>query len=119
LGWQKRTQRDIASLPVRRPFVAVAVAMPALKSATGIDGGAIFQILAAEDLGLDSRAIGIAFAMGVLSLPVQLIAARLPLSRARQHLQSSLPSPPSSAGFSRFSSGSTWRVNGSPWWHSV
>ena len=87
LGWQKRTQRDIATLPVRWPFVAVAVAMPALKSATGIDGGAIFQILAAEDLGLDSRAIGIAFAMGVLSLPVQLIAARLPLWRARQHLQ--------------------------------
>jgi hypothetical protein len=63
----------------RWQFIAVALTMPALKSAVGIDGGAIFQILAAEDLGLDPRAIGIAFAMGVVSVPIQLLAARLPL----------------------------------------
>jgi hypothetical protein len=71
----------------RWQFIAVALAMPALKSAVGIDGGAIFQILATEDLGLDPRAIGIAFAMGVVSVPIQLLAARLPLWRARRQLQ--------------------------------
>jgi hypothetical protein len=71
----------------RWQFIAVALTMPALKSAVGIDGGAIFQILAAEDLGLDPRAIGIAFAMGVVSVPIQLLAARLPLWRARRRLQ--------------------------------
>jgi len=71
----------------RWQFIAVALTMPALKSAVGIDGGAIFQILAAEDLGLDPRAIGIAFAMGVVSVPIQLLAARLPLWRARRQLQ--------------------------------
>jgi hypothetical protein len=71
----------------RWQFIAVALTMPALKSAVGIDGGAIFQILATEDLGLDPRAIGIAFAMGVVSVPIQLLAARLPLWRARRQLQ--------------------------------
>jgi hypothetical protein len=71
----------------RWQFIAVALTMPALKSAVGIDGGAIFQILATEDLGLDPSAIGIAFAMGVVSVPVQLLAARRPLWRARRQLQ--------------------------------
>jgi len=71
----------------RWQFIAVALTMPALKSAVGIDGGAIFQILATEDLGLDPRAIGTAFAMGVVSVPIQLLAARLPLWRARRQLQ--------------------------------
>jgi hypothetical protein len=68
-------------------FVAIALTMPALKSAIGIDGGAIFQILAVEDLGLDPTAIGIAFAVGLISVPIQLMAARLPLWRARRQLQ--------------------------------
>jgi len=71
----------------RWQFIAVALTMPALKSAVGVDGGAIFQILATEDLGIDPRAIGIAFAMGVVSVPIQLLAARLPLWRARRQLQ--------------------------------
>jgi hypothetical protein len=61
--------------------------MPMLGSAAGIDGGAIFQIVAVESLGLDPRAIGVAFSLGVLSVPFQLAAARLPLWRARLHLQ--------------------------------
>jgi hypothetical protein len=56
----------------------------------GVDGGAMFQIIALEDLGLGPRAIGIAFAMGAVSVPIQLAAARLPLWRARSHLQAFL-----------------------------
>ena len=68
-------------------FFAVAFGMPTLKSAVGVDGGAMFQIIAVESLGLDPRAIGVAFSLGVLSVPLQLAAARLPLWRARVHLQ--------------------------------
>jgi len=61
-----------------------------LGSALGIDGGAIFQIFATEDLGLGPTAIGIAFGLGVLSVPVQIWAARMPLWRARRNLQTYL-----------------------------
>ncbi len=37
--------------PRRFPYVALAVATPTVTSALGIDGGAIFQIAAVEDLG--------------------------------------------------------------------
>ncbi|WP_091462975.1 hypothetical protein [Micromonospora inyonensis] len=68
-------------------FFAVALTMPTLGSALGLDGGAIFQIAAVEDLGLDPRTIGLAFAMGMLSVPIQVLAARLPLWRAGRNLQ--------------------------------
>jgi hypothetical protein len=71
----------------RSPYVALAVATPTITSALGIDGGAIFQISAVEDLGLGSRAIGTAFGLGVLSVPLQLWAARTPLWRARRNLR--------------------------------
>jgi hypothetical protein len=61
-----------------------------LGSALGIDGGAIFQIFATEDLLLSPTAIGVAFGLGVLSVPVQIWAARMPLSRARRNLQNYL-----------------------------
>ncbi|MDQ1295348.1 MAG: hypothetical protein QG608_3233 [Actinomycetota bacterium] len=70
-----------------RRFFAVALTMPTLGSALGLDGGAIFQITAVEDLGLDPRTIGLAFALGVLSVPGQILAARLPLWRAGRNLQ--------------------------------
>jgi hypothetical protein len=73
-----------------RRFLPITLLMPVLGSALGIDGGAMFQIIASEDLGLGSTAIGIAFGMGVLSLPVQIWAARMPLSRARRNLQAFL-----------------------------
>ena len=68
-------------------FYAVVLSMPTLGSALGIDGGAIFQIVAVENLGLDPTTIGVAFALGMLSVPVQILAARLPLWRARRNLQ--------------------------------
>ncbi|MGK5532100.1 hypothetical protein [Streptomyces sp. URMC 129] len=61
--------------------------MPTLGSALGLDGGAIFQIAAVEDLSLDPGIIGLAFALGVLSVPVQVLAARLPLWRAGRNLR--------------------------------
>ena len=72
---------------VTRPFWAAALALPTINAAVGIDGGAIFQIFATENLGIGSRALGIAFGMGILSVPVQLWAARLPLWQARRNLQ--------------------------------
>lgn len=68
-------------------FVPVALSKPALAAALGIDGGAIFQILAVENLGLSPAAIGTAFGLGLLSLPLQLWAARLPLRFAKRNLQ--------------------------------
>jgi hypothetical protein len=68
-------------------FVPVALTKPALAAALGIDGGAIFQILAVEDLGLSSSAIGTAFGLGLLSIPLQLWAGRMPLRLARRNLQ--------------------------------
>ncbi|MFC7619198.1 hypothetical protein [Microlunatus sp. GCM10028923] len=72
--------------PLRR-FVPLALLKPALAAALGIDGGPLFQILAVEDLSLSAAAIGTAFGLGLLSLPVQVWAARLPLHRARRNLQ--------------------------------
>jgi len=72
--------------PLRR-FLPVTLLTPALGAALGIDGGALFQILAVENLQLSPAAIGTAFGLGLLSLPVQLWAARLPLHRARRHVQ--------------------------------
>ncbi|PRB15237.1 hypothetical protein [Microbacterium sp. MYb62] len=68
-------------------FVPVALTKPVLASALGIDGGAVFQILAVENLGLSPSAIGIAFGLGLLSLPFQLWAARMPLRFARRNVQ--------------------------------
>lgn len=72
--------------PMRR-FVPVALTKPALAAALGIDGGAIFQILAVENLGLPPAAIGTAFGLGLLSLPLQLWAGRIPLRLARRNVQ--------------------------------
>jgi hypothetical protein len=73
--------------PLERRFLVVAVLVPTVTSSLGIDGGAIFQIVATRNLGLSARALGIAFGLGVVSVPVQLLAARLPLWRARRNLR--------------------------------
>lgn len=68
-------------------FAPVALTKPMLAAALGIDGGAIFQILAVENLGLSPAAIGTAFGLGLMSLPLQLWARRMPLRLARRNLQ--------------------------------
>src|SRR5215213_2800753 len=75
------------TLRATRQFLPIILLMPTLKSAIGIDGGAVFQLLAIEDLRLSPTQIGVAFGLGVLSLPVQVWAARIPLSRARRNLR--------------------------------
>jgi hypothetical protein len=67
--------------------VPVTVLVPLLGAVLGIDGGPIFQIIAVENLGLSPAAIGTAFGVGVISLPLQIWAARLPLARARRNVQ--------------------------------
>lgn len=66
--------------------MTAALSLPTVGSALGIDSGDLFQIVALENLGLDARTIGIGLGLGVLSVPVQLWAARLELVRARQRL---------------------------------
>jgi hypothetical protein len=65
----------------------VTILGPLVGASLGIDGGPIFQILAVENLGLSAAAIGLAFGLGVVSLPIQLYASRLPIERARRNVQ--------------------------------
>ena len=68
-------------------FIPVTLFLPLFGAVLGIDGGPIFQILAIEDLGLSPTVIGIAFGFGIVSVPIQLYAARIPLHRARRNTQ--------------------------------
>ncbi len=70
-----------------RHHIPVTIVTPLIGVSLGVDGGAIFQILAIENLGLSATAIGIAFGLGVASLPIQLYAARIPIERARRNMQ--------------------------------
>ena len=72
--------------PTRR-LIAVILTVPLMATAVGIDGSSMFQILATQNLQLSPRVIGIAFGLGVLSIPFQLLAARIPLWQARRNLR--------------------------------
>jgi hypothetical protein len=79
--------RCAAATSRRRRLFVVAIAAPTLGSSLGIDGGAIFQILAVEDLGLGPTAIGVGLALSTISIPFQIRAARTALGRAVPSLQ--------------------------------
>ncbi len=70
-----------------RRYVPTTLLAPVLGASLGVDGGPVFQILAVENLGLSAAAIGVAFGFGVVSLPIQLYAARIPIDKARRNLQ--------------------------------
>ena len=70
----------------RRWFVAIAVVTPVVSAALGLNGGAIFQIVALENLGLNAEQIGLAVGLGAVSIPFQIWASRIPLRLARRHL---------------------------------
>lgn len=74
------------STNTRRLFL-VGISVPVTAASIGVDGGEIFQILAIENLDLDPRAIGTALGLGTLSIPVQIWAARIPLTRARHNVR--------------------------------
>jgi hypothetical protein len=68
-------------------YIPATILAPLVGASLGIDGGPIFQILAVENLGLSAAAIGLAFGLGVVSLPIQLYASRIPIERARSNVQ--------------------------------
>jgi len=70
-----------------RGLYGVALTLPTIVWAIGVDQAASFQIVADEELGIDARTLGIGLGFGVLSVPLQLWAARLPLWQARRNLQ--------------------------------
>jgi hypothetical protein len=78
------TRRSRASI---RRYIPATILAPLVGASLGIDGGPIFQILAVENLGLSAAAIGLAFGLGAVSLPIQLYASRLPIERARSNVQ--------------------------------
>lgn len=77
---------DVASTE-RRSYLAVALLVPLLGASLGVNGGAIFQIIAIENLGLDARQIGLAVGLGAVSIPFQIWAARIPLRLAHRNLR--------------------------------
>lgn len=72
---------------IKRRLFLLGVVAPLTAVSIGVDGGDIFQILAAETLELDPRAVGTALLFGALSIPVQIWAARIPLARARHNIR--------------------------------
>ncbi|MGH1490334.1 MAG: hypothetical protein ACRBK7_13250 [Acidimicrobiales bacterium] len=71
----------------RRGYFAVVVLVPLLGASLGVNGGPIFQILAIENLGLDPRQVGLAVGLGAISIPFQIMAARIPLRSAHRNLR--------------------------------
>lgn len=71
----------------RRAYLAFSVFIPLLGSALGVNGAAVFQIIAHENLGLSSEQIGLAVGLGAISIPFQVLAARIPLGAAHRNLR--------------------------------
>lgn len=80
-------RRSSLSRRLALSFVPGTVVLRTLLAAVGVDGGPIFQILAIENLELTPRQLGIAFGVGIVSLPLQIAAARIPLRMARRNSQ--------------------------------
>jgi hypothetical protein len=78
---------EASTSPLLPRLLALGVLTPVTALAVGVDGGAVFQILAIEELELDPRSVGIALGLGTLSIPLQLWAVRIPLERARRNLR--------------------------------
>jgi len=82
-----RARRDARRRTSIRRYIPATIVGSLATASLGVDGGSIFQILAIENLGLSATAIGIAFGLGVASLPIQIYASRIPIERARRNLQ--------------------------------
>ncbi len=83
---QETVEADGSRSSIRR-YVPATILTPLIGASLGIDGGPIFQILAIENLGLSAAAIGVAFGLGIVSVPIQIAASRIPIERARRNVQ--------------------------------
>ena len=61
--------------------------LPLLGASLAVNGGAVFQIIAIEELGLTSRQVGLAVGLGAISIPFQIWATRIPLRLAHRNLR--------------------------------
>ena len=82
-----RGPQPIGSDAIKWRLFVFGIIGPLIAVSVGVDGGDIFQILAVETLELDPRAVGTALLLGALSIPVQVMAARIPLARARHNIR--------------------------------
>lgn len=71
----------------RASYFALVVLLPLLGAPLAINGSAVFQIIAIEDLGLTSRQVGLAVGLGAISIPFQIWATRIPLQAAHRNLR--------------------------------
>jgi len=71
----------------RRGYLSVVAMLPLLGGSLGVNGGPVFQILAIENLGLDASQVGLAVGLGAISIPFQVLAARIPLGAAHRNLR--------------------------------
>ncbi len=68
-------------------YFAFVVLLPLLGASLAVNGGAVFQIIAIEELGLTSRQVGLAVGLGAISIPFQIWATRIPLRLAHRNLR--------------------------------
>ena len=71
----------------RLGYLVFVVLSPLLGAPLAVNGAGVFQIIAIEDLGLTSRQVGLAVGLGAVSIPFQVLAARLPLRLAHRNLR--------------------------------
>lgn len=71
----------------RFSYFAFVVLLPLLGATLAVNGAAVFQIIAIEELGLTSRQVGLAVGLGAISIPFQVWAIRIPLRLAHKNLR--------------------------------
>ena len=71
----------------RASYFAFVVLLPLLGAPLAVNGSAVFQIIAIEELGLTSRQVGLAVGLGAISIPFQIWATRIPLQTAHRNLR--------------------------------
>ncbi|MEZ5343346.1 MAG: hypothetical protein R2706_18480 [Acidimicrobiales bacterium] len=72
---------------VRSSYFALVILLPLLGAPLAVNGSAVFQIIAIEELGLTSRQVGLAVGLGAISIPFQIWAAHIPLRLAHRHMR--------------------------------
>lgn len=71
----------------RFSYFAFVVLLPLLGATLAVNGAAVFQIIAIEELGLTSQQVGLAVGLGAISIPFQVWAIRIPLRLAHKNLR--------------------------------